>query len=193
MAPARLAYAFSPATRSVSITKVGSTVANFSAKWATYTISGTVSTGAPVTRATVSLVDSLGTARSGKTDTKGNYKIRTTGIKPPFMLKVPTNSGTLYSVSADYDTTTTVNLTPLTDIILRSWCGTKVTDAATAFGNPVGFPPPAPADVLLLHTALQNTIEPWLQAGGINISGFNAISMPFKADGIGVNRLLGLK
>jgi hypothetical protein len=190
--PDKLAYKFSPSHKSVSIKTAGSIATNFGAKWVTYSVKGTASIGTPIANAQIDLVDSAGTVITATTSSKGSFSIHSTGITPPFMLSVPTSSGTLYSVSANWGASTIINLTPLTDIIIRSWYGAQGVDMATAFADPVTYPPPTPTEVLVLRTMVQNTVQPWLQAAGVKTASFNAISTPFAANGKTVDGVLNL-
>ena len=108
------------------------------------------------------------------------------------MLRVPVGSDYLYSVSSNWNASATINITPLTDIIIRSWYGAKGVDMATAFADPLTYPPPTPTDVMVLRTMVQNTVQTWLQAAGVKTAGFNAISTPFAANGKGVDAVLNL-
>jgi hypothetical protein len=192
--PTKLAYTFSPSYRSVSIKSAGSIAANFVAKEVTYTISGTAATGNPIANAPVDLVDSAGPPilTAATTSSSGHFSLHSTGIKPPFMLRVQTSSGPLYSVSSNWNASATINITPLTDIIIRSWYGAKGVEMAAAFADPLTYPPPTPTDVLVLRTMVQNTVQTWLQAAGVKTAGFNAISTPFAANGKGVDAVFNL-
>lgn len=157
------------------------------------TVSGTAATGDPIASATVTLVDSTGTVRTGTTGADGSFSIDSTGLTPPFLLEVATNAGTLYSVSADGNLSTTINLTPLTDIVVRSWYGVQGTDPASAFASPTTYPPPASTDVLALGTSVSTIMQPWLQAQGVNTAGFSAISTAFQAGtGTGIDGVLSM-
>jgi len=192
--PTKLAYTLSPSKRTVSVKSAGTITANFVEKEVTYSISGTASVGNPIANAPVDLVDSAGqlVTPSPITSSVGHFSIHSTGIKPPFLLRVPANSDYLYSVSSDWKASATINITPLTDIIVRSWYGAKGVDMTTAFADPVTNPPPTPTDVLVLRTMVQNTVQTWLQSAGVKTAGFNAISTPFTANGKGVDAVLNL-
>ena len=100
------------------------------------------------------------------------------------MLSVTSNTGatsgrTLYSVSADGSTTTTINITPLTDMIIRAWYQTQGTSAASAIGALINGTaggvntPPTPTEV----GTMVDTIKTIFQSNGvINASGFDPIT-----------------
>jgi len=157
------------------------------------TVTGTAATGAPIAGATVTLVDSTGAVRTSTTAADGTFQINTAGLTPPFLLKVPSTSGDLYSVSGDGNLSTTVNLTPLSDIIVRSWYGAQSIDPASAFADPATSPPPAPTNVFALGTMVSNLMQPWLEAQGVNAAGFSAISTSFQAGtGTGIDGVISL-
>ena len=139
--PTKLAYTFSPPKRSVPIKSAGSIAANFVAKEVTYTISGTAATGNPIADAPVDLVDSAGRPipAAATTSSSGHFSIHSTVIKPPFMLRVPVGSDYLYSVSSNWNASATINITPLTDIIIRSWYGAKGVEHGDGIRRPINL------------------------------------------------------
>ena len=96
----------------------------------------------------------------------------------------------LYSVSADTKLNTTVNVTPLTDLVVRSYYGVQGVTADTAFGAPASNPPPGAPTVQIIASAVQNTVQLWLSAAGVTSSSFNLISTPFAANSTGVDKVL---
>jgi hypothetical protein len=151
--------------------------------------SGTAAVGAPIAGAQVTLKDSQGTSRTATTGTDGTYSVNTTGLVPPFFLQVSNTGGTLYSVSADANNTTTINITPLTDLIIRSWYNVQGVTVDTAFAAPATNPPPAPAQVDLIAEVVRNVVQLWLDQAGV-AADFNLISSPFTANGTGVDEVL---
>ena len=105
------------------------------------------------------------------------------------MLKVAGNS-TLYSVSADSNTSTTINITPLTDMIIRSWYTAQGASVDTAFTTPAVNPPPTATDVKVISSVVLGIVQGWLQTSGVTTGNFNLISTPFTANGNGVDAVL---
>ena len=157
-------------------------------------VSGTVAVGSPISNATVGLVDSTGKTLSGTTASDGSFTIfGTAGLTPPFMLKVASGSTNLYSVSGDSNTSTTINVTPLTDMIVRSWCGAQGTTVDSVFASPATSSLPNPTDVFALGTTVTSMVQPWLVAQGVNTASFNPISTSFQAGtGTGIDAVIGL-
>ena len=157
-------------------------------------VSGTAAVGSPIPNATVGLVDSNGNTLSGTTAADGSFTISgTAGLTPPFMLKVASGGTNLYSVSADSNTSTTINVTPLTDMIVRSWYGAQGTAVGSAFASPASNTPPNPTDVFALGTTVTSMVQPWLAAQGVNTASFNPISTSFEAGtGTGIDAVIGL-
>jgi hypothetical protein len=155
-----------------------------------YNLSGTVASGSPIGGAALILKDSLGQSLSATTAANGTYSLDTTGLTPPFLIQVATGgSTTLYSVSADANPQT-VNVTPLTDVIVRSWYGVQNVSADTAFNAPASNPAPTPASVSIVSTLVQNAVQLWLNQAGVTAATFNLISTPFTANGTGVDLVL---
>ncbi|MEK6743372.1 MAG: hypothetical protein AABZ15_07180 [Nitrospirota bacterium] len=153
-------------------------------------ISGTAAIGSAAGHKKIEIIDDDGNPASGVTDGEGKFMIPTTGLTPPYLLRVITSAPTttLYSVSADLNATTTINITPLTDLIIRSWYKVKTVDIDAAFANPVpaANKPPSPDAVSLIHNLIKNMIQLWLDKNGVTSSDFNLISTPFTAASVSV-------
>jgi len=163
-------------------------------------LSGTAATGAPIAGATVTLVDSAGKQVSGTTDSTGKYSLSPSGLTPPFLVKVVTSSAstqgypagtTFYSVSAEANPSV-INVTPLTDLILRTWYAAQSTPVSVtqAFSNPTSNPPPSVTDVRVIETVVMSIVQPVLQANGVSSTGLDLIASPFAANGSGVDAAL---
>jgi Big-like domain-containing protein len=154
-------------------------------------VGGTAAQGAAIASATLTLKDSQGTTRTATTGADGRFTIRTTGLNPPFFLQVQAGAGrTLYSVSADANAAATINVTPLTDLIVRSWYGVKGVDVDNAFTSPASNPPPSPGAVELISRVVVQVAQLWLADAGIDTAEFSPISTPFQANGNGADKVL---
>jgi hypothetical protein len=150
-----------------------------------------VASGGPLVGALITLKDgATGTIRTATADSNGAYSIDTTGLTPPFLLLATDGSNTFYSVSADADTASTVNITPLTDLIIRTWYDVQGVPIDTAFANPVANPPPSPTVVAVISSVVKNLVQLWLNAAGVATDSFNLISTPFTANGTGIDHVL---
>jgi hypothetical protein len=163
-------------------------------------MSGTAATGGAIAGATVTLVDSKGTQVTTKTDSSGNYSLSSAGLAAPFLVKVVTASAsangyaagtTFYSVS-DQATPSVLNITPLTDLIIRNWYAAQSSPVSmtTAFANPAANPPPSVAEVQLIQAVVLDIVQPVLQQNGVNPVGLDLISGAFTANGQGVDGTL---
>ena len=154
-------------------------------------LSGTVASGAALAGVTVTLKDSLGSSVTATTAGNGTYSIDTTGLVSPFLVLVNTSTGTkFYSVTANNDAATTVNVTPLTDLVVRTWYNVQGVSVDTAFAAPVTYPPPSPTTVAVICTVVQNVVQLWLNEAGVPVASFNLISTPFAANGTGIDAVL---
>lgn len=131
--------------------------------------------------ASVALVDSNGNTSSATTSSSGAFSIATTGFTPPFLVRVTVSSGSyLYSVSADANVTTTMNVSAFTDLIVRGWYIAQASGSSdttnTAFGNITAYPAPAPATVAVLANTITRMSSIWLAAAGLNTTTFNPIT-----------------
>ena len=153
---------------------------------------GTAAQGSPIAGATVTLKDAQGTTRTATSGTDGTFSVRTTGLTPPFLVQVPLASGgSLYSVSADTNTNTTINVTPLSDMLVRAWYGIQATpvSADTAFSAPTTYVAPAATSVQSLATVVQTVVQNFLNGASVP-SSFNFISSTFNANGTGFDKVL---
>jgi len=152
-------------------------------------IYGTAASGLAHGHRPIEVGDGDGNHGSGETDGDGNFIIPTTGLTPPYLLLVTTATGSkLYSVSADLNAATTINVTPLTDLIIRSWYSaqTPSVNIDYAFDNLPTNPAPKPESVSLIHDLIKNIVQLWLDNNGVTSSDFNLISTPFTAGSITV-------
>jgi hypothetical protein len=154
-------------------------------------LSGTVASGGPISGVTVTVLDTLGNTWTATTGINGVYSIDTATFTAPFLVLATTNTGTkLYSVSADANAASTVNVTPLTDLIIRSWYDAQTVSIDDAFAAPGANPPPAPSALAVINSVVKNTVQLWLNDAGVSTSGFNLISTPFTATHSGFDDVL---
>jgi len=154
-------------------------------------VTGTAATGAPIANTTITLVDSDGTTATATTGTDGTFSINSSGLTPPFMLQIVLPDTTkLYSVSADANNDTVINVDPLTDLIIRTWYQVKGENVDTAFANPTGSPPPTPTEVKVVNDVVLVVVQLWLENEGVDTTDLNLISAPFAANSSGRDKVL---
>ena len=156
------------------------------------TVTGVAASGKPIAGKTVTVKDAAGNSATGTTAADGSFKVTsTTTFTPPFVVQVSLGAGaSLYSVSADTSLTTNINVTPLTDLVVRSWYNVRGVATDAAFNALATNPPPATATVQILGSTVQGTVQLWLNKAGVPSTNFNLISTPFKADSTGVDKVL---
>lgn len=163
-------------------------------------MTGTAATGSPIAGSAVTLVDSTGKQVTTKTDSTGQYALSTVGLTAPFLVSVVTSAAspngypagtTLYGVS-DQTTPTVINITPLTDLLIRDWYATQSSpvDIGTAFAKPASNPPPTAGEALLLNAAILDFVQPVLQQDGVDPVGLDFVSGAFSANGQGLDAAL---
>ena len=155
-------------------------------------VSGTAATGAPIADAQVVIKDASGNSVTTRTSATGAFSASTQGLAGPLLLRVTTAAGaSLYSVSADSQASTVANITPWTDLIVRSWYGVQAATPDAAFANPQALPPPAPAQAEVVAQELLAMARVAIDAHGAPIAQpLDFISKPFAADGTGIDRFL---
>jgi hypothetical protein len=174
----------------------------------TASVQGTASLGAAIRGAAVTLMDADGTSRTGITASDGTFALNSAGLTPPFLVKVVTASAvgsfpagtTLFSVSADENASTRINVHVLSDLMVRSFYSAQGLDAGDAFASPIG-PNAAPneAAVLSLANLVIPAVQLWLDQAGVVATAdapgddaINLISSRFVAYPPGVNPPSGL-
>ena len=114
---------------------------------ASTTITGTAAAGAPIV-GTVTIKDSSTPAKDKFVTiaADGKYTIDVSGLTAPFMLRADGAVGgrtySLYSAAASADVNGTINITPLTDLIVANIAG-QIAGSYYASGNFSTFTPAA--------------------------------------------------
>jgi hypothetical protein len=168
----------------------------------TANVTGTGSLGAAIAGGLVTLVDSTGQIRTTTTASDGNFALDTTGLTPPYLIRVvtTTDSGnfpagtTLYSVSPDSSLSTHINVSVLTDLLVRSFYRAQGINPDTAFGAPLGGnAAPTPLAEQTLAALVVQASQLFASLAGINLTAdppspgsLNLISSPFIAFPTGV-------
>lgn len=155
-------------------------------------VTGTAASGAALANLVVTLKDSTNAAVTATTSVSGAFTLDSSKLAPPFLLQVTTPGGIkLLSVSTDANKTATINITPLTDVVVRSFYSLRGQSADTAFSNPGTLPPPTPAQVKALAQTLMNNLQLAVAANGAPVSDpMDLIARPFAADHTGMDKLL---
>lgn len=138
--------------------------------------------------ATVSLKDSGGQTAVAMSDGNGRFQIATSGLRAGFLLKAEDNQGhTLFSFA---DSAGNINVTPLTDLMVRMWYGAHGTTADAAFANPAAHPVPQAAQLAVLNQAVVGLLATALSSQGLAPAKFDLIATPINTDGTGFGRVL---
>ncbi|MGB6198570.1 MAG: IPT/TIG domain-containing protein [Candidatus Acidiferrales bacterium] len=143
-------------------------------------VTGTASLGAPIASATVTLKDANGNISAGTTAADGTFTLDSGGFTPPFLVQVVTVTAsgpfpagtTLYSVSADANATTNINVHVLSDLIVRSYYSASGVNPNSAFANPAapGNAPPSPLAVQNIANAVIQVMQLWFDNAGITVT-----------------------
>ncbi|MBU6470719.1 MAG: Ig-like domain-containing protein [Gammaproteobacteria bacterium] len=149
---------------------------------------GTMAVGRAVPGAVVSLKDSQGQPVVAMTDGNGRFQIATSGLSAGFLLMGEDNQGhVLFSFAANPGN---MNITPLTDLMVRIWYQAHGTTAGAAFANPAAHPVPQAAQLAALNQAMVGLLAGTLSSQGLDPASFNLIATPFVANGSGFDAVL---
>lgn len=151
-------------------------------------LSGTAATGKPVANKTVKIKDKNGNTKDGVTGADGKYSVDVTGLTAPFLLRVSTDTETLYSVATE---TGTANIHPFTDLIIRNWYEVAGSDVDSVFnGTGSILPTPTETEIAVIEAVIRDILTAWLAQVGLDPSSFNLITSTFNADGTGFDKVL---
>lgn len=157
------------------------------------TISGTAAAGAPII-GSVTIKDSTTPTAQTKTVTieaNGKYTVDVTGLNAPYMVRadgyVGGNEYHLYSAGTSADVGGTINITPLTDLIVANIAGTV---AKTYFDNG-SFSGLTAAQLTAQADDLKAKLLPVLQAIGVE-SSIDLLRASFSADHTGLDAALDI-
>lgn len=154
----------------------------------TATLSGTAATGQAVANAVITITGAAGGTVTATSGADGSYTADVSSLTAPYLEKISTGTGTvLYSVGAAAGT---VNIHPLTDLIVRAWYEAQGKTADAAFADPAGNPPPTATEVAVVASVVQKVVAKWLTDNGIDPTQFDPITTSFKADGTGFDAVL---
>jgi len=144
--------------------------------------------GRAVQGAIVSLKDSTGQTVVAMTDANGHYQLATSGLSAGFLLKAEDNQGyVLYSFA---DSAGNINITPLTDLMVRMWYGARGMTADAAFADPASHPVPQAAELTQLNQAVTSLLSSDLSSQGLDPARFDLIATPFSVNGDGFGEVL---
>lgn len=148
-------------------------------------VTGVAAQGGPIT-GVVALKDSSAPAveRTLLTASDGSYIFDTTGLKPPFMLKLPVGGKNLYSMASGNNGV--VNINPLTTVVMSVAAGGADLDALYLSATPASLANLA-ANIANADVLVRNTLAAMLSLYGVN---GNLLNSPFSANHTGLDTLL---
>lgn len=145
-------------------------------------------TGHAVQAATVSLKDSSGQTVVAMSDASGRFQLATSGLNGGFLLKATDNQGrSLFSFA---DGGGVINITPLTDLMVRTWYRGHGTTADAAFADPAAHPVPNTMQLTALNKAVTGLLAGALTREGLDANKYNLITTPFTVNGTGFSAIL---
>ena len=129
------------------------------------TVSGTATTGTPIANKAVEAKCATG-ALSGTTQADGSFSLSVDGGKLPCLARVTADNGTvLHSVAQGSGSTATVNITPVTQLVVASLAGTDPAAYYTAFDSAA-----AAAVTSAAVAAAQAAVVATLKSGGVDLT-----------------------
>ncbi|MDH5184930.1 MAG: hypothetical protein OEX12_13690, partial [Gammaproteobacteria bacterium] len=152
------------------------------------TLAGVVAAGAPLI-GYVSIKDSAGASVVGYLDENGGYSADISELSAPYLLyasgTVGTKVYTLLSAATEADHDKTVNITPLTDLIVANVVG----QSAVEFYNTPDFSKITTAALEAQEDVLEARLRPLLDAAGV-AADFDLRNSAFTPDHTGIDAVL---
>jgi len=153
-------------------------------------LSGTVASGSPVV-GNVLVKDSVGATRSTVIGNAGTYQINVSGLTPPFLLQaqgiVGNRSVTMYSAATAADIGHTVNITPLTDLMVAM----VAHEAAGSYFTAGNFSGISSSALMTAQGIMQTQLQPLSTALGL-VTAIDLWHDSFAADHTGMDAMLDL-
>ncbi len=166
----------------------------YTSNMATVTVSGSdmvmgvAAVGHALVSAVITLKDSRGQTVTAMSGDDGRFLLSTAGLQAPYLLQAVDNQGrTLFSMRAGDGV---ANITPVTDLMTRSWFAAHGASAETAFADPAHHPAPDAAALALLDGRFTQALQSDVAAQGLDPRTFSFLSTPFDADGTGADHIL---
>jgi hypothetical protein len=159
------------------------------------TLEGTVAGGSAVT-GTVTVTDSLGAGKMVNIDANGHYSVNVSGMTGPFVIKASGSLGnmpvTYYSAATSDDIGNTVNVTPLTNLMVSNLSQQLAETYFSSADNLNGFTALlTTAKLTAAEAALRAKLKPALNSLGIS-STTDLLHSAFVTNHTGVDALLDL-
>jgi len=140
-------------------------------------ISGTAAVGVPL-QGTVTVKDAAGRTRTSPIGNNGHYTVDVTGLTAPFVFRAEGNVGgsdyVIHSAATVADLGGTINITPLTDLVLANIAG----QIASTYFDQGQFADVKKADLDAEAAKLKEKLLPMLQAIGVD-SSIDLLRTPF--------------
>ncbi|WP_375592055.1 hypothetical protein [Chitiniphilus eburneus] len=153
-------------------------------------ISGVAAAGAPLA-GTVTVKDANGVTRSVPVGADGQYTVDVTGLTPPFVFRADGMVGgkryVIHSAALQTDVGGTINITPLTDLIIANIAG----DLAANFFDTPQFASLTPDALTEQTAALKARLQSVLTGLGIE-STIDLLRSSFQADHTGLDAALDI-
>lgn len=160
------------------------------------TLSGTVSAGAPVQGVVILRKASSDTpqVKTYAIDVDGHFSIDVSGITEPYVLQargtVGGRSFCLHSIGVRGDMTTTVNITPFTNLVVGNILGKDPEEYFESFTSPVLTDVATETNINKHESLVRSRFKSVFQLFGVDFANVNLISTPFNADHTGVDGVL---
>ncbi len=151
-------------------------------------VMGTAAVGKALGGAVITLEDARGQSETAMSDADGHFLLSSAGLQAPFLLKAEDNQGHVLFSMRDGDGV--ANITPVTDLMVRSWFAAHGSSAEAAFADPAGHPAPDAAALAQLSMRFTQALSSALASQGFDPQKFSFISTTFNADGTGADHVL---
>jgi hypothetical protein len=151
-------------------------------------VAGMVATGHALPGALITMKDATGKGQVTESSEQGRFSVSTAGLKGPFLIKADDGRGHVLFGTAAKDGG--VNVTPVTDLMVRTWFAAHGSTPEAAFADMSAHPAPDAKSLSVLDRNFAGLLDQALTAEGLDSRHFSLSSTSFNADSTGFDAVL---
>lgn len=151
-------------------------------------VAGVSATGHAMAGALVTMKDATGRSTVTESSDQGRFSLSTAGLKGPFLIKADDGRGrVLFGAAAGPGG---ANVTPVTDLMVRTWFAAHGSTPEAAFADMSAHPAPDAKSLSVLDKSFAGLLDKSLTAEGVDSQKFSPASTSFNADSTGFDAVL---
>lgn len=151
-------------------------------------VAGVSASGHAMAGALITMKDATGKSTVTESSDQGHFSLSTAGLKGPFLIRADDGRGhVLFGTAAGPGG---ANVTPVTDLMVRTWFAIHGSTPETAFADMSAHPAPDAKSLSVLDKNFAALLDKSLTAEGVDGQKFSLASTSFNADSKGFDAVL---